>query len=887
MTDAFDPYHKWLGIRPEEQPPDHYRLLGVPRFEKDPDVITHAADQRMAHVRTFQAGKHSALSQEILNKISAARVCLADPQKKAEYDRRLRATMKRPEQSQLESPSRAVSASASADPLPRIVSDSATPMHRVTSGRKKPAWQIPATVGGALLLVVVLLLWGLSGGDDAPVARNVELPTRTVPLPPPAPSDTKDQADTSSLTPPPVPSTEEAKPEEPEDKTPPAVAPDEPEQPEAPAEPDTTMPEPEPPAPVVEPEEPPASGPPADEIAPDRKSPIPEADAIKEAEQIFREVYGDDLAKAKKPADKGVLAKRFFEQTDSADDDPVGQFVLLSQAAQLAAEAGMSGLVLKAVDRQAESFAIDPWQMKIELLEKAAGAPVTNSLKVPLAKDCLTVIDGAVAAERFDAAQSLGRVALVVVRRARDRTLTKTIVQRVKELETIKAGYERAAAAKKTLAENPDDPAANTAWGTYLIAVRHDWSAGLPLLAKSDNAALADIAKKDLARPTDLADRVALADGWYDLGKNADRESKGAYESRAVWWYLQVRAEVDGLAKVRVEKRLGSINVATLHAIPPDIGIANPDAVPVGEMRQYEFRGRFVHCLAVTPDGRRMAAVGSGGDFCLWETASGRELIGKKVDAEGLIGLAISRDGRYAACGGYDKNIHIFDLKTLKEVSQITTVAGKIMTLAFSADGRFVLSASWSGGKSTCLWNVANKQMVWHCARTGSFIHQVNISPDGRLAITGGTDKVAHLIDMASGQEARALKSRGSYIETVTFTPNGRRAISAGEDAIARVWDIETGREIGQLQGHEQRVTEVAVSGSSRYALSVSIDSTVRLWDLESGQEVQRWDERCYRVAFLPDERFAVLAYGRTVRLWRLPISKSGRVFKRTTEAGG
>ena len=30
---GFDPYYRWLGIPPEEQPPDHYRLLGVKVFE--------------------------------------------------------------------------------------------------------------------------------------------------------------------------------------------------------------------------------------------------------------------------------------------------------------------------------------------------------------------------------------------------------------------------------------------------------------------------------------------------------------------------------------------------------------------------------------------------------------------------------------------------------------------------------------------------------------------------------------------------------------------------------------------------------------------------------------------------------------------------------------
>ena len=93
MSDAFNPYHKWLGIPPEEQPASLYRLLGVAPFESDPDVIESAADQRMAHLRTFQTGRHSALSQKLLNEVAAAKVCLLKPEKKAAYDAALRQTM--------------------------------------------------------------------------------------------------------------------------------------------------------------------------------------------------------------------------------------------------------------------------------------------------------------------------------------------------------------------------------------------------------------------------------------------------------------------------------------------------------------------------------------------------------------------------------------------------------------------------------------------------------------------------------------------------------------------------------------------------------------------------------------------------------------------------
>mgnify|MGYP000663427529 CR=1 FL=1 len=90
MPEDFDPYYTWLAIPPEEQPPDYYRLLGVPRFESNPDVITHAADQRSKHLRAFQTGKHWRLSQKLLNEVTAARLCLLNPEKKAKYDEQLR-----------------------------------------------------------------------------------------------------------------------------------------------------------------------------------------------------------------------------------------------------------------------------------------------------------------------------------------------------------------------------------------------------------------------------------------------------------------------------------------------------------------------------------------------------------------------------------------------------------------------------------------------------------------------------------------------------------------------------------------------------------------------------------------------------------------------------
>jgi len=90
VQEPFDPYRKWLGIPPKDQPPNYYRLLGLQNLETDAETIDHAAYQRMAYIRGFQGTPHEAEAGQILNEISRARVCLADLTAKLAYDQRLR-----------------------------------------------------------------------------------------------------------------------------------------------------------------------------------------------------------------------------------------------------------------------------------------------------------------------------------------------------------------------------------------------------------------------------------------------------------------------------------------------------------------------------------------------------------------------------------------------------------------------------------------------------------------------------------------------------------------------------------------------------------------------------------------------------------------------------
>jgi hypothetical protein len=86
MAEPFDPYHKWLGIAPKDQPPNHYRLLGLELFEADPDVIDTAANRITAYLQSCNQGAQLPQLHKLIEEVAAARLCLLDAARKAQYD---------------------------------------------------------------------------------------------------------------------------------------------------------------------------------------------------------------------------------------------------------------------------------------------------------------------------------------------------------------------------------------------------------------------------------------------------------------------------------------------------------------------------------------------------------------------------------------------------------------------------------------------------------------------------------------------------------------------------------------------------------------------------------------------------------------------------------
>ena len=146
---VFDPYYEWLSIPPEEQPPDHYRLLGLMLYEENCEVISNAADRQATHLRSFQLSEHASDSEKLLAEVFKARACLLDFDRKTEYDQELKSQL---------------AALTSSTVLPVITQRT---RRRRRRKKKSASWEMVKIVLGGIAgsILAVLILWYGFGKD--------------------------------------------------------------------------------------------------------------------------------------------------------------------------------------------------------------------------------------------------------------------------------------------------------------------------------------------------------------------------------------------------------------------------------------------------------------------------------------------------------------------------------------------------------------------------------------------------------------------------------------------------------------------------------------------------------------------------------------------------
>jgi len=329
------------------------------------------------------------------------------------------------------------------------------------------------------------------------------------------------------------------------------------------------------------------------------------------------------------------------------------------------------------------------------------------------------------------------------------------------------------------------------------------------------------------------------------------------------------------MAKPNIRLNAGGVEMELMQPVPMfEPGDVSPDGkyVLTGSLQESGFKlwdiskgeqirrfsavgGGLANMVRVnfSPDGRY--ALSGGKTLNLWDVSSGKQIrtIG---DMPAKFISSISSDGSKVISLPPDNKIVLWDVGTGHKITKFKQTAAPT-SIALSPDGRYALSGTIGTPVilrvKMILWNATTgEKMQDFIASEGHFppsVNSVAFSPDGKLALSGGTDGTVRLWDIMSRTELKRLKGHTGFAGAlyVAFSHDGKYILSGGDDGLLKLWDASSGEEIRAYRGYSGSSSgSTLVAGVSmahllpdgKHIVSMAMDGSVRIWNVATGEEI-------------------------------------------------
>ena len=300
-----------------------------------------------------------------------------------------------------------------------------------------------------------------------------------------------------------------------------------------------------------------------------------------------------------------------------------------------------------------------------------------------------------------------------------------------------------------------------------------------------------------------------------------------------------------------------------------------------------------IRALAFSPDNQTLATAGDDRLIHTWSATSGAPFDVLKGHEAAVSWLGFAPNGDLISTAG-DRAAVVWNLtpewkleRTIGTGEAKSPITDRVNALAFSRDGKLLATGSGepSRGGGISLWNVADGALVRDMPTVHSdAVLGLDFSPDGKFLASGAADKMARVIDLATGKVARTFEGHMHHVLAVSWSLDGRTLATAGADNLVKVWDATNGERKKNIEGYEKEVTAVRFTGASSTLLTSSGDNRVRLVGLD-GKEVRAFPEVTdfMQAAAITADGKVVIAGGQdgVLRVWNAADGKPLIAFPR------
>ncbi len=278
----------------------------------------------------------------------------------------------------------------------------------------------------------------------------------------------------------------------------------------------------------------------------------------------------------------------------------------------------------------------------------------------------------------------------------------------------------------------------------------------------------------------------------------------GGYKEVVLWDLSE--AKMSG--RWSMDKLDGNI---TAMAVSPNgtfvaISIGNPqkpatvailDAKTGKVLQQFTEPKDLVYSLAISPDGKWLAAACSDKLVYVWNLSEGKLASTLKEHGDWALGVAFNANGNFLATSSIDRIVRIWEVGSWKVIRKMEHPE-PTYRLAFQPNGNLLAVAmGGESSKGVWIWNAENGQKVRTLGGVKEPVLDVAWSADGKWVIAAAADNTVRLYD-SNGNLKATLQGHKDWVNAVAFHPDNLRFASASNDGTVRLWHIE-GRPLAVL----------------------------------------------------------------------------------------
>ncbi|MBN2711998.1 MAG: hypothetical protein JXR97_06120 [Planctomycetes bacterium] len=263
--------------------------------------------------------------------------------------------------------------------------------------------------------------------------------------------------------------------------------------------------------------------------------PVPDKSDVKKAVKELRKEMKEDYDK-KRPDDLLLLGRKLIDKAFETSD-PVARYACFEEAVDIALDLRDTRTVMEAAEGIAEYYEVDRFEIWKEYLKNLTKKVARPEEITPVVLAYFSLAKDAYRAGKTDASEDFCKDGEKLAKKSRNDVLEDQLKDYGKGVGETKKLHSEFEKAKKKWLDNNNDQKACTSLGWYLGVIENNWEKATPLLQKSKDKKLRELADAEAKNPED-------ADAIYDLGMAylaLSEKERGpvaqSLEDRAMYWF--------------------------------------------------------------------------------------------------------------------------------------------------------------------------------------------------------------------------------------------------------------------------------------------------------------------------------------------------------------